>query len=320
MGSFASPLPTYGNPTGMGMPGANPNYMTEIFGNLNNFVPGGAKGTVPLGNVGATPFTGTGEGNGGGGGGFPTPMPILPIGGAPTSAPPNPGPVGGNPNNVLNPGVVPPNGGGGGGTGLTFGYPSVPTSIGVGLTGPGGSSINPGSQITNSGGVGAQAGRPTQFGYLYRNLGGIYGGGEIGKALANFLNNGAGYNQGVVDTLVNNMQPYVQQGLNSIAEMFGASGQRFGSTAALASGQTLASYLNQEQGLMAQMYMWSIQNMMSVLMGGKYQPGNNESLLGGIGKSLLSNLPGAAAAGIGAATAAGGTAGAGALAGLIGLL
>ena len=116
----------------------------------------------------------------------------------------------------------------------------------------------------------------------------------VANALVNFMQSGAGFNQDVVNQMIQSLNPQVQQGQANIMEQFGAQGLRNSSPAAYGLGtfeaQTQAAY----QQIFSQMYEQSVQNYMQVLMGG--QPHVDASPLqqftgiaGGIG-SLLSGI------------------------------
>lgn len=91
-----------------------------------------------------------------------------------------------------------------------------------------------------------------------------YGAG-FGNALTQLLSQGAGYNQGVVNSFLTDIQPYFNDNLNQIMESFGASGQRFSSTAALAAGKFGADFTSHQQALMGQMYQWAYENYLGTL-------------------------------------------------------
>lgn len=98
--------------------------------------------------------------------------------------------------------------------------------------------------------------------------------GGIAALLAEFLMSGAGFNPQVANALVAALQPQFQRGEESLIEQFSATGNRFGSPAAIGLGD-YAAQTNLDVGkIFADLYEQSVQDYLGVLMGaGKKQPG-----------------------------------------------
>src|SRR6185369_2268863 len=186
---------------------------------------------------------------------------------------------GGNTSTWQNSAVVPP---AGSSSGTTFGYPtgSLDPSVTSSLQ-----NLQPGAggQIDS---------------HLRGDLEATYGKG-FGRTLDNVLKAGAGYNPQVAESFINAIHPYFQSNLGNIMSQFGAAGQRFSSTAALAAGKAGADFTAQEQTFMAQMYQWAYGNYLSVLTS-KADKNTKSDIFGTIGNIL--GLTGTAA---GALTAGG---------------
>lgn len=100
---------------------------------------------------------------------------------------------------------------------------------------------------------------------LNQELTSVYGG--LGPTISSLLSSGGGYNPQVIQALLAQMQPGIQQGQQNLMEQFGAAGNRFSSSAATG----LANYNSQVQlnegDIMAQLYEQSYQNYMNEVMG-----------------------------------------------------
>jgi hypothetical protein len=95
-----------------------------------------------------------------------------------------------------------------------------------------------------------------------------YSAGVAGQ-LWNFINSGAGYNPAVADALMAQMQPQVNRGEADIMERFGSMGMGSSSAAAIGLGDYLSQVNLNEGQVLSQLYEQSVQNYMTVLMGGK---------------------------------------------------
>ena len=128
----------------------------------------------------------------------------------------------------------------------------------------------------------------------------------IAGLISQFLGSGAGYNSGVANALIAQLQPSIERGTENIAEQFSAIGNRFGSPAAVGMGDYM-SQVNLNIGeLLSNLYESSVQNYLSVLMGVNKPKQQSPGPLG-----MLSQLLGPISGAAGAASAAGvgGTAG-----------
>src|SRR5579859_7694392 len=98
---------------------------------------------------------------------------------------------------------------------------------------------------------------------MLKQLQNDYGQG-IGGMLAQILSGGL-FNQKVADAYMNAMQPAYNRGISSTEQAFGAEGARFGSAAALGIGDFASQFTLNEQQVMANMYMQSQQEQLSLL-------------------------------------------------------
>jgi hypothetical protein len=119
--------------------------------------------------------------------------------------------------------------------------------------------------------------------------------------LYSFLQSGAGFNPQVAQALINANKPGIERGQANILEQFSSQGLRGGSPAAVAMGDFMSQVDLNEQQIFAQLYEQSVQNYLSVLMGGKGKPpaSTMENIL--MGTEAIKNLSQAASAGASAA-------------------
>jgi hypothetical protein len=128
----------------------------------------------------------------------------------------------------------------------------------------------------------------------------------FGQTVYNVLKQGAGWNPQVANAFMYAVEPYFQKHLNDIMESFGAAGQRFSSTAALAAGEFGASFTAQQQQLFAQMYQWAYGNFLNTLQyGSKNTSGNIFGTLNNILGLVGTGAGALSAAGVGAGSTAG---------------
>lgn len=251
------PLPgtaSWGNPTGVGA-GANPNFTNETMKQLQNLAGQQNGVAAQFGNPGPVPVAAPAPVVSGA-----TVAPPLPTATAPLPVPasgqggtqqtiynPNPSgkpwlnpkaPQGGNP-------VVPGQQG-------QFGYTGTQVDL---------SNLKPGVNLDPR---------------LYKELEKQYGKGA-GATIWNALQQGGGFNPKVAQAFMNDIQPYFQENMMQLLEMFGASGQRFASTAALGAGKMSADFTSHQQALMAQMYQWAYQNYTNLLTGTVGQMQNQDT-------------------------------------------
>lgn len=116
----------------------------------------------------------------------------------------------------------------------------------------------------------------------------LYGG--LGPYLSQFINSGAGYNPQVLQSLVNQIQPQVNEGLATLGATAGATGNRYGSAYQIGTADYLSQVNQNELGMASGLYENSVQNTLG-LLGNIYplqaQYHNNQ---GGFLSSLLSSL------------------------------
>lgn len=123
---------------------------------------------------------------------------------------------------------------------------------------------------------------------------------------------GQAWNEDVPKALLKTMEPLFQKNMANLLEQFGASGQRFGSTAALAAGDMTANFGAQQEQLLSGLYQNAYNTYLSTIMSVMSPKKSN-------GWGTLNNILGLVSTGAGALSAAGvgGTgAGASVLAGL----
>lgn len=97
--------------------------------------------------------------------------------------------------------------------------------------------------------------------------------GGIAALLTSFLQSGAGFNPQVAQALINAMGPSIARGEANIEEQFSATGNRFGSPAAVGLGDFF-SQVNLDIGqIFSQMYEQAVTNYMDILVGAKKKPG-----------------------------------------------
>lgn len=247
MGSMIQPLATFGNPTGIDPGfGFNPNFAKETMKGLQSLVPsGGISNVVPLGTAGSTPFISTTQSQ-------VYSVPANP----PTTINPSTTGQGGNPNTWHGQDPI---------TGLPLPAPPSPTTLSV----PGGNTIfgypTP-LPAQNLAGLtpGGPGGGVQLSASLKKNLDKTYGKG-FSNLLQQMIGLRGGFNPAVANAFINAIQPYFQRNMNDLMELFGATGQRFASTAALAGGQFAADFTAKQQALFAQMYMWAFENYQNTL-------------------------------------------------------
>lgn len=143
---------------------------------------------------------------------------------------------------------------------------------------PGGSFTANNTQNLNpftlfGGSTGSIPGMPQVTG---KDLSKIYGKG-IGNALSQFLNSGAGFNQGVIQAQMNAAMPLEQRALAQMSNMFGSNGLASSSTAALAFGDFESQFQANLENMFAQEYQQSVQNYLNVLMGVKGDAKENKA-------------------------------------------
>lgn len=272
MGSSVTPISPLNTNMASGSLTGNPVYDSETLNNLSTLVPGGTSGGT--------------FGSGG-------PTPINTIG--PTLQNPVTAPTG-------SPGVyrdTPATGGT-----PTVGSPTPITQFGYNTTPgtpTGATPIAATGAVAPTAGSAIAASLPTNVitPALTQALDKTYGAG-FGNALTQLLSQGAGYNQGVVNSFLTDIQPYFNDNLNQIMESFASSGQRFSSTAALAAGKFGADFTSHQQALMGQMYQWAYENYLGTLT--KFANKNTSSNAFGD----ISNILGLASSGADAVNAIGG--------------
>jgi len=109
---------------------------------------------------------------------------------------------------------------------------------------------------------------PKDTARLLKELQHVYGKG-IGSALYQFLTTGAGYNPNVVEAEIQQMQPQIQRGYNTLQEQFAAAGAGGSSAAGIGGADYLSQVTADENALFAQQYEQAINNYMNILMGVK---------------------------------------------------
>jgi len=119
------------------------------------------------------------------------------------------------------------------------------------------------SSNTNPFSTGLQLTGPNGLGYnLYIDQ--LLGTG-FGQDIQNFINSGAGYNQNVLQALINQIQPQVNTGIANLEASAGATGTRFGSGYEVGLGDYLSQVNANENTMAAGLYEQSVQNQMSLL-------------------------------------------------------
>ena len=114
--------------------------------------------------------------------------------------------------------------------------------------------------------------------------------GPLGTAMYYYLNNGAGYNPAVLNNLVNQIQPQVQEGLATLGSTASMTGNRFGSAYQIGSADYLSQVNQNELSMASNLYQQSQNTINSDMMGllpgaGQYQSnkaGTTEALLASI--------------------------------------
>lgn len=138
---------------------------------------------------------------------------------------------------------------------------------------------------------------------LFDSLKKTYGDGAA-HLLLNFLTTGAGFNQDAINNLFASLQPQIERGTENLMSQFSASGNRFGSSAAIGLGDYLSQVNLNEGQLETQMYEQAINDYLNVLMGTSNKgadriaasPTGLDSVLSGLG------IGGATAGALGSAT------------------
>lgn len=224
----------------------------------------------------------------------------------------------------------------------TYSDPYNPFGFGSGTVSPlnaafgGGTNFNPGGS-TGTGGTGGYSGGPNSlnsYGFPSNDSGsgsGIFSGGTggtggstdltslnmfpglggagfdkifgpLGPYLQQALQSG-GYNPGVFEALVKQLQPQVDRGVATIGANTGASGTRFGSGYDLALGDYLSQVNANEGAMAAGLYEQAVQNSFNILgatLGDTAQFKSNQggfntalitSLIGALGPKLLNSIP-----------------------------
>jgi hypothetical protein len=324
MSSYPFPMPgtmSFGNATGV-----SPNYDMETFNDLSRLVPGG-DGTTPFGVPGPTITQNTGNrdpyflsGPPPTGAPFPASGASMEHGVAPGTllawrmqelAPNRFADARGRFGGVVPAGQMPQNTGGnlppGARTQTINGVP-VNQGFPAGSFGlpPGVVPFNPNGttqgNIPFSGQSNAQfpgGGSSILDPKFLKNLDKTYGKG-FGATLSNMLGMRGGWNPQVANMFMQSIEPYFQEHMNDIMELFGASGQRFASTAALGAGKFAAQFTAEQQRLFAQMYMWAFDNYQDTLMAAL---GYGQNYTGGNKWGTAQNILGMVGAGAGAASA-----------------
>jgi hypothetical protein len=123
-------------------------------------------------------------------------------------------------------------------------------------------------------------------------LQGMYG--PLGTAMYYYLNNGAGYNPSVLNSLINQIQPQVQGGLATLGATAGMTGNRFGSAYQLGTADYLSQVNQNELGMASGLYQQSqstINNDMMSILGDAWKYKNNQgSILPLLISSILPTL------------------------------
>lgn len=131
---------------------------------------------------------------------------------------------------------------------------------------------------------------PKDLSRMFDGLKKTYGDG-MAHMILDFLTGGAGFNQQAISNLLASMQPGIERGEENLMEQFSATGNRFGSPAAIGLGD-FESQVNLNEGeLITQMYEQAVSNFMDVMMGTAdtgakriaSSPSGLDSILQGIG-------------------------------------
>lgn len=125
--------------------------------------------------------------------------------------------------------------------------------------------------------------------------------GDLGPYLASMIQTG-GYNPQVFQTLVDQLQPQINEGVATINANTGASGTRFGSGNALALGDYLSQVNLNESSMAAGLYENSVQNSLNALgmtaQGAQQYKSNQGGFLSSLLSSVLSPIMSAATGGL----------------------
>jgi hypothetical protein len=153
---------------------------------------------------------------------------------------------------------------------LTAGFPTSPGSAVPTF----GANTGAYPSTTNLGGV-TTGGNPVsgvgditsrQQGRSLGELQSMYGEG-LGSLMYQFLQGGAGFNEGAVNNLLASLQPGIERGEENLMTQFSATGNRFGSGAEIGLGDYLSQVNLNEGQIVSQMYEQSIQNYLQTLTG-----------------------------------------------------
>lgn len=120
----------------------------------------------------------------------------------------------------------------------------------------------------------------------------LYGG--LGPYLSQFINSGAGYNPQVLQSLVNQIQPQVNEGLATLGATAGATGNRYGSAYQIGTADYLSQVNQNELGMASGLYENSVQNTLGLLsniypLQAQYH-NNQGGFLSSLFSSILPNL------------------------------
>jgi hypothetical protein len=115
----------------------------------------------------------------------------------------------------------------------------------------------------------------------------------LASLMAQFMQNGAGYNPAVLQQLFAQLQPQINRGAANINEQFGSMGLGMSSPAAIGLGD-FYSQVNLNEGQMAsQLYEDSVKNYMQVLLGGSgYQSQSHPGYWENLGEALMTKTLG----------------------------
>jgi hypothetical protein len=176
-----------------------------------------------------------------------------------------------------------------------FNSPTIPGAIpsSGGATAPGANNnfgFNPTTGLPTIGGPGIGVSSATQgpFPQIDTNaLKKLYGNG-VGGALSQFLNSGAGFNSQVIQAQMNEAMPIEAQTVGKMMNLFGSSGNAYGSTAALGVGNFESQFDAALSGEFAQEYQQSVMNYMDILM--KVAPGAQQQQAQGLNWQNIANM------------------------------
>lgn len=100
--------------------------------------------------------------------------------------------------------------------------------------------------------------------------------GGFGSQIYSFLKGGAGYNPAVAQAQINQMLPLEARGAARILDAFGASGQRFSSTAAIGLGDFESQFAANAQSILAQEYTHSV-DLYAQMLTNLFDPAQNQA-------------------------------------------